>query len=68
MAEPKLIQSASDVGQGTELEIVYTAFSGLVSGAPPAVEMPRQVFGDYTLNITGYLDDIDLTVTGTLQV
>ncbi|MFN5898358.1 MAG: hypothetical protein ACK48Y_12585, partial [Planctomyces sp.] len=68
MAEPKLIQSASDVGQGTELEIVYTAFSGLVSGAPPAVEMPRQVFGDYTLNITGYLDDIDLTVTGILTI
>ncbi|MFN9040390.1 MAG: beta strand repeat-containing protein, partial [Planctomyces sp.] len=55
-------------GQGTELEIVYTAFSGLVSGAPPAVEMPRQVFGDYTLNITGYLDDIDLTVTGILTI
>jgi hypothetical protein len=68
MADPKLIQSASDVGLGTELEIVYTAFQGLVSGAPPAVEMPRQVFGDYTLNITGYLDDIDLTVTGILTI
>ncbi|MFM8474208.1 MAG: hypothetical protein ACKOEO_00230, partial [Planctomycetaceae bacterium] len=68
MAEPKLIQSARDIGVGTELEIVYTAAAGMVKGAPPAVEMPSQVVGNYTLNITGFLDDIDLTVTGTLTI
>ncbi|MGV2335247.1 MAG UNVERIFIED_CONTAM: hypothetical protein LVR18_14415 [Planctomycetaceae bacterium] len=69
MLDPKLIKSDSDIGSGSELEVVYTASAaGLVKSAPPAVDIPRQVLGDYTLSILGYVDDIDLTVTGTLII
>ena len=67
MATPKLITSESDTGTDSELEVVYTATANAILDDDVPV-MPTTVSGNYVLDIVGYYDDIDLTVTGDVLI
>ncbi|MGV2341185.1 MAG UNVERIFIED_CONTAM: hypothetical protein LVR18_46760 [Planctomycetaceae bacterium] len=67
MATPKLIASDSDVGTGSELEVIYTATANAILDDDVPV-IPTTYSGNYVLDVVGYYDDIDLTVTGNITI